>query len=104
MTAPPDLLGIAGLVGALLLAAATLPQAIHLLRIRRAGDFHGAFVGVSLAGCLLLAVHALALGDPAFLAVNAVGVAFWSLCAWTRFGTPKSSADGSTKATQGSAP
>lgn len=104
MISPTELLEVAGLVGALLLAAATLPQALHLVRIRRAEDFHGSFIGVSLAGCLLLAVHALALGDTAFLAVNAVGVGFWSLCAWMRFGSASTPAEGLGDAIRGSAP
>ena len=66
-----------GSAGAVLLGAATLPQAIRLARTRSAREFHAAFAALNLAGLVLLAIRSAGLGERSFLAINLVGAAFW---------------------------
>ena len=65
--------------GALLLGAATLPQAWRLWRERSAAGFGWPFVALNLAGLVLLAVRSWQLAEWAFVAVNALGAGFWAL-------------------------
>lgn len=74
-----------GLMGAILLTGATLPQAARLVRSRSARDFSWGFIMLSLTGCLLLCWHAIRLDDTAFALVNGSGVAFWCLVAAMRW-------------------
>lgn len=68
-------------VGSALLAASTLPQAWALLRTQRADGFGWPFVLLNLAGLVLLALRSAQLGEAPFVAVNALGAAFWALVA-----------------------
>lgn len=65
--------------GALLLCAATLPQAWALLRGRSAEGFAWPFVLLNLGGLVLLAARSGRIGEWSFLTVNVVGAAFWLL-------------------------
>ena len=79
------------MAGAALLAASVLPQGWRLLRTWRADDFGWPFVLLNLVGLLFLSARSGELGEPAFLAVNVLGAAFWLLVlcvkAW-RAGNP----------------
>lgn len=64
-------------VGALLLGAATLPQAVRLLRTWEAGDFGWLFSGLNFAGLALLATRSWIIEEWAFVAINTVTTLFW---------------------------
>lgn len=68
---------LVGLAGALLLAAATVPQVAKLLRDRRADDFHYGFITLHLVGLALLAMRSAELGEWAFFGINLLGACFW---------------------------
>lgn len=70
--------GLAAL-GALLLGAATLPQAVRLLRTRRAHDFGWTFSMLNAAGLALLAARSWIIEAWAFLAINTLTTLFWLL-------------------------
>jgi uncharacterized protein with PQ loop repeat len=74
--------------GACLLAAATLPQAVRLLRTREADDFSWAFSTLNFAGLALLAVRSFVIEEWAFLAVNTVTTLFWGLVLLVKLDTP----------------
>lgn len=65
--------------GASLLGAATLPQAVKLLRSRQAGDFGWAFSILNFLGLALLAARSWVIEEWAFLAINVVATLFWGL-------------------------
>lgn len=65
--------------GALLLVAATLPQAVQLLRTREAGDFGWAFTTLNFLGLALLSVRSLIIEEWAFVAINTITTLFWGL-------------------------
>lgn len=67
--------------GASLLGAATLPQAVRLLRTRRAGDFGWAFTVLNFVGLALLATRSWIIEEWAFLAINVLTTTFWGLVA-----------------------
>lgn len=77
--------------GAALLAAATVPQAVALTRERTARGFTWPFVLLNLGGLVLLSLRSVQIDEPAFFAVNALGVLFWSGLAFvkTRETTPR---------------
>lgn len=86
--------------GALLLLVATLPQAVRLLRTRRADDLAWSFVLLNAAGIALLALRSQEIGETAFLALNVGTALFWLLAAlvkrWpsaTPAGTPADAED-----------
>lgn len=66
-------------LGALLLGTATLPQAVRLLRTRRADDFGWTFSTLNAAGLALLAARSWVIEEWAFLAINTVTTLFWLL-------------------------
>lgn len=66
-----------GVAGALLLGAATIPQAAKLLRERRAEDFHYGFIILNLVGLILLSMRSAELREWAFLGINLLGAFFW---------------------------
>lgn len=68
---------LVGLAGALLLGAATIPQAAKLLRERRADDFHYGFILLNLVGLLLLTMRSAELAEWAFVGINLLGALFW---------------------------
>ncbi len=80
-----ELLAIAG---ATLLGAATLPQAIRLLRTRQAGDFGWAFSIMNLLGLAFLAARSYVIDEWAFLAINTLTTAFWGLVLGVKLTSP----------------
>lgn len=75
------------IAGASMVGAATLPQAVKLLRTRQAGDFGWAFSVLNVLGLALLAVRSWMIEEWAFLAINAVATAFWGLVLTIKLGT-----------------
>lgn len=67
--------------GAALLVAATVPQAVRLVRTRRADDLAWSFVGLNVVGIALLGARSAQIGEWGFVAVNASTTAFWLLAA-----------------------
>jgi uncharacterized protein with PQ loop repeat len=65
--------------GACLLAAATLPQAVRLVRTREADDFSWAFGALNFAGLALLAARSFVIEEWAFVAINTITTLFWGL-------------------------
>ncbi len=70
---------ILAIAGATLLGAATLPQAVQLLRTRQAGDFGWAFTGMNVLGLAFLGVRSWVIEEWAFLAINVLATVFWGL-------------------------
>lgn len=64
-------------VGSAILAVATVPQAVRLFRDGHADSFGWTFVALNTVGIALLLARAVAIREPAFVLVNAMGVAFW---------------------------
>ncbi len=73
-------------VGASLLGAATLPQAVQLLRTRRAGDFGWTFTALNFLGLALLATRSWIIEEWAFLAINLLTTTFWGLVLAVKIG------------------
>ena len=74
--------------GGLLMVAATLPQARHLLRARDAAQFSWSFTLLNLVGISLLALRSWEIRETAFVLLNVLTAAFWALVvalkAWPR--------------------
>jgi uncharacterized protein with PQ loop repeat len=65
--------------GALLLGAATLPEAVRLLRRRSAADVGWLFAAMNATGLALLTARSVAIEEWAFVAVNTLTTLFWTL-------------------------
>lgn len=76
------------ITGASLLGAATLPQAVRLLRTREAGDFGWTFTLLNVLGLALLTTRSWIIEEWAFVAINAVTTTFWGLVAVVKLGMP----------------
>lgn len=72
-------MSLIAITGASLLGAATLPQAIQLLRTRQAGDFGWPFTVLNVVGLALLAARSWIIEEWAFLAINLLTTSFWVL-------------------------
>ncbi|MHB8585719.1 MAG: PQ-loop domain-containing transporter [Thermoplasmatota archaeon] len=74
-------------LGAALLTAATIPQAVRLVRRRSATDFGWPFVAMNAGGLVFLVARSLELAEIPFVIVNLVGLTFWlgvaALKAWS---------------------
>lgn len=66
-------------IGAVLLAAATVPQAVRLVRTRKADDFGWTFAGLNFVGLALLTVRSFVIEEWAFVAINTITTLFWGL-------------------------
>jgi hypothetical protein len=76
--------------GAVLLAGATLPQFVRLLRHRRADDFGWAFIVLNFVGLALLAVRSIELGEAAVAAINTLTCLFWGTVGVIKLRPPRS--------------
>ena len=75
-------------LGAALLAVATVPQAVKLLRTRSARDLGWGFVALNIAGIALFAARSAELGEVPFLAANLVTAGFWGLAGAVKLREP----------------
>lgn len=67
------------IAGGILLAAATVPQAVKLVRTRDVHGFAWAFITLNFVGILFLLVRSLEIREWPFVAINAITAAFWLL-------------------------
>lgn len=66
-----------GIVGAALLGAAIIPQAIELAKRRRVDELRYGFIVLNLAGLALLAMRSAEMGEWAFVTINLTAGLFW---------------------------
>lgn len=67
------------IAGGILLAVATVPQAVRLVKTREVGNITWPFAVLTLLGLLLLLVRSLEIREWAFVAINGFTACFWFL-------------------------
>lgn len=67
------------IAGGALLAVATVPQAVRLVKTRDVENITWAFAVLTLVGLVLLCIRSVEIREWAFVAINAFTACFWAL-------------------------